>query len=78
MVASPDLHLPPHSSLQFSPSPQIPNQLDNNGCQWGMIQISLIFASTPSTALNGQGKDPWRFLLFAHSGTTVSRLRETI
>lgn len=63
----PDLHPPPHSTLQFSPSPPIPNQLDNGSCQWGMIQVPLISASTPSTALSAQGKDPWRFPLFAHS-----------
>lgn len=32
-----------------------------------MIQVTLISASTPSTALSALGKDPWRFPLFAHS-----------
>ena len=35
--------------------------------QWGMIPVPLISASTPSAAPSAQGKDPWRFPLFAHS-----------
>lgn len=57
-------HTPPCS---FHLLPPIPNQRDNRGCQWGMIPVPLIPASTPSTAPSAQGKDPWRFPPFARS-----------